>query len=375
MMSADQTPVTVLDLFAGAGGLSEGFRQASSRFDVVCAVESDPSAAATYAANHDDVVYAGKIEDWLDVEETPTVDLVAGGPPCQGFSTLGRQDVKDDRNAMWEHYAHTLARAKPKYFLLENVAAFLKSPQYAQFLQWTVSGSLNNYRFLPAVLNAADYGAYQARKRAILLGWRDDVVPPLLPKKTYGPATWKTVRDAFSDIPGAVRQTELPEGEVRCGDNFYPGPFTSRQLHLTRNYEPISVARFEHIPEGGNRFDLPDVLKAPCWVNHTTGSGDVMGRMRWDEPSVTIRTEFFKPEKGRYLHPSEHRAITHFEAARLQGFPDDYLWIGSKTAIARQIGNAVPIPLGSALAGAILTAFDGVAPLEYLDAPELPGVA
>ena len=86
---------------------------------------------------------------------------------------------------------------------------------------------------------------------------------------------------------------------------------------------------------------------------HTSGSGDVMGRMVWEKPSVTIRTEFFKPEKGRYLHPTEHRAITHFEAARLQGFPDDYLWVGSKVDIARQIGNAVPLPLGRALGEAI----------------------
>lgn len=375
MRLADATPMTVLDLFAGAGGLSEGFRQASSRFKVIRAVENDPSAAATYAVNHDDVVYAGKIEDWLDDEPTPPVDLVVGGPPCQGFSTLGRQDVQDERNAMWEHYARTLERAQPKYFLLENVAIFLKSSQYDQFHQRTISGSLKNYTFVPAVLNAADYGACQARKRAILLGWRNDVVPPVLPKKTYGPATWRTVRDALAGVPRVVRETELPDGGVQCGDKWYPGPFTSRQLHLTRNYEPISIARFEHIPEGGNRFNLPTVLKAPCWVNHTTGSGDVMGRLRWDEPSVTIRTEFFKPEKGRYLHPSENRAITHYEAAKIQGFPDEYLWVGSKTSIARQIGNAVPIPLGSALAETILAAFDGVAAADDVESPVLPGVA
>jgi site-specific DNA-cytosine methylase len=103
---------------------------------------------------------------------------------------------------------------------------------------------------------------------------------------------------------------------------------------LGRDYATESLERFGYIPEGGNRFNLPDRLKAPCWVNDKSGSGDVMGRMHWDKPSVTIRTEFFKPEKGDYLHPTEHRAITHLEAAKLQGFPDDRLWVGSKAAIA-----------------------------------------
>ncbi|NOW02225.1 DNA cytosine methyltransferase [Isoptericola chiayiensis] len=96
-----------------------------------------------------------------------------------------------------------------------------------------------------------------------------------------------------------------------------------------------------------------EYLSTPAWDRHNAGSGDVMGRLRRGAPSVTIRTEFFKPEKGRYLHPKEHRPITHYEAALLQGFPEDFLWCGSKTDIARRIGNAVPIPLGTAVAGAI----------------------
>jgi DNA (cytosine-5)-methyltransferase 1 len=110
------------------------------------------------------------------------------------------------------------------------------------------------------------------------------------------------------------------------------------------------MKRFHAIPEKGNRFDIPDDLLSECWTKHKTGSADVMGRLSWDKPSVTIRTEFFKPEKGRYLHPVEHRALTHLEAALIQGFPETHKWVGSKTAIARQIGNAVPIPLGRAIA-------------------------
>ena len=116
----------------------------------------------------------------------------------------------------------------------------------------------------------------------------------------------------------------------------------------------MSLARFAAIPPGGDRRDLPDRLKAPCWRRHDSGARDVMGRLHWDRPSVTIRTGFTKPEKGRYLHPSEDRAITHYEAALLQGFPDTHRFIGSRTSIARQIGNAVPVQLGSAVARRLL---------------------
>jgi len=127
----------------------------------------------------------------------------------------------------------------------------------------------------------------------------------------------------------------------------------SRDLHFGRAPRPESLERYRVVPAGGNRFDLqrarPDITPR-CWVEKPSGSTDIFGRLWWDRPSVTIRTEFFKPEKGRYLHPVAHRPITHFEACRLQGFDDDFRWRGSKISIARQIGNAVPIALAEALA-------------------------
>ena len=125
-------------------------------------------------------------------------------------------------------------------------------------------------------------------------------------------------------------------------------------LHVTRRPTAMSEARYRAIPARGNRFNLPWELQTPGWRKHTSGSADVMGRLHWDKPSVTIRTEFFKPEKGRYLHPKEHRAITHYEAALIQGFPESFVWCGSKIAIAQQIGNAVPVPLGRAVAALLL---------------------
>jgi len=137
-----------------------------------------------------------------------------------------------------------------------------------------------------------------------------------------------------------------------------PGPFSIEDIHVGRTYRPLSLARYARIGPGRNRFDLPDELLFACWRKKRTGTTDVLGRLVWDRPSVTIRTEFFKPEKGRYLHPEwdvdsatgQNRALTHAEAARLQDFPDDFSWRGSKIEIARQIGNAVPPGLAEQIA-------------------------
>ncbi len=338
----------VLDLFAGAGGLSEGLRQ-SGCFETVQAVEMDPEAAATYSLNHPEAdIYVGPIQDWLQTAMMPTVDVIIGGPPCQGFSQLGKQDVEDERNALWREYAHTIVVTEPAYFVVENVAAFLQSPQFRQFeAEFTDGGSLRDYAFQATVLNAADYGAPQARRRAVLIGHRRDLPFPGWPVKTHV-TCHRSVEDAFRDIEAQLKR-DLPERRITVGGRDYAGPFRTSELHVGRNYSDLSLQRFACIPVGGNRFDIDERLLAPCWKKHRSGSGDVMGRLYWDKPSVTIRTEFFKPEKGRYLHPEEHRAITHLEAAILQGFPLDYQWVGSRVSIARQIGNAVPIPLGKAI--------------------------
>jgi DNA (cytosine-5)-methyltransferase 1 len=349
--------ITVLDLFAGAGGLTQGFYEASERFATERAVEFEPAAAASFAATFGDKVYPGAIQDWLVNETVPEVDVVIGGPPCQGFSQLGKQDPDDVRNQLWRPYAEALRRAKPKYFIVENVPAFGKSQQLQDFRDATgKDGIIGDYSFQWHVLNAADYGAPQARKRAILIGHHNDLPFPGFPAPTHI-GRHRTVRQALSGINAHVSETTLPDRTTNYAGRVFAGTFRTSELHLGRDYAAASLERFGFIPEGGNRFNLPDRLKAPCWRGHRSGSGDVMGRMHWDKPSVTVRTEFFKPEKGRYLHPVEHRAITHLEAAKLQGFPDDRLWVGSKTAIAKQIGNAVPTALGKAIASKLMVGF------------------
>lgn len=339
-----------LDLFAGAGGLSRGFSD-SGHFRTVLAVEMDADAAATFTQNHPGSgVYVGPVQDWLATcPEPPQVDIVIGGPPCQGFSTLGKRDVQDERNTLWREYAKAIVRTNASYFVVENVPAFLRSSQYQQFrLEMMPGGSLWEYDIQADILNAADYGAAQARRRAVLIGHRRDLPFPGWPEKTHEDNP-KTVRDVFRDIEGGL-WGDLPDRSYTDGQSVFAGPFETRELHVARRYSDLSLQRFACIPPGGNRFNIDEELLAPCWKQHTTGSSDVMGRLHWRRPAVTIRTEFFKPEKGRYLHPQEHRAITHLEAALLQGFPMNYKWVGSKVSIARQIGNAVPIPLAEAIA-------------------------
>lgn len=352
--------IHVLDLFAGTGGLTAGFLAGSERFRSVGAVEMDWAAAASYAASFPGTpVFVGRIEDWLEFSDVPDdVDVVVGGPPCQGFSTLGRQDAEDERNVLWRQYAKTLVRVQPKYFVVENVAAFARSRQYQDFVSETgPHGSLRGYAFQHRILNAADYGSPQLRKRAVLVGYHRDLAFPGFPEPTHaaeptlnGLEPYLTVRQALKGVPLEPDRDYVRDRMTRFHNVPLPGEFSPRDLHWSRTYSMLSRNRFANIPEGGNRFDLPRDLLAPCWVNHKTGAGDVMGRLRWDRPSVTIRTEFFKPEKGRYIHPKADRAITHYEAALLQGFPEEHRFVGTRSDIARQIGNAVPIPLGAAIA-------------------------
>lgn len=349
---------SLIDLFAGCGGITEGFTQAG--FEPVFAVERDSSAAATYAENFGHHVVCRDITD-VDEKVVPHADVIVGGPPCQGFSQLGHRDPDDPRNALWMEYARIVGHVRPKVFVLENVPQFMKSGQFEMMLDWTRPGSpLEEFELAYDVLNAADYGLPQRRRRAVVIGSRIGSVP--IPLPTHGETVrepWVGLRDALAGIPFESGPTTLPDRVTADGT---PGPFKAPELHLSRNPTEKSLLRYDSIPPGGNRFDLPDELTPACWANKPTGTTDVMGRLEWDRPSLTIRTEFFKPEKGRSLHPQwdandpskrVNRPITHWEAARIQDFPDNFVWCGTKAEIAEQIGNAVPVGLARALASHI----------------------
>lgn len=340
--------ITTVDLFAGAGGLSLGFEQAGVGYKTAFAVEVDSAAARTFKAHFGCHVHDGPIEH---VDTFPIADVVIGGPPCQGFSPLGRDrdDVsRGHLNELWQQFLRAVRQVKPRAFVIENVPEFHRSAQFGRLLQLLDDDpELSKYSYAYGILHAADYGDPQSRRRGILMAVKgvENVLWPPVP--THGPGSprsipYRTVRDAIGDLPAETSGFDLAYGS-NGGQN----------LHFGRKPRRSSLARYEAIPEGGNRFDLarsrPDLLPR-CWAEKPSGTTDVMGRLWWDRPSVTIRTEFFKPEKGRYLHPTADRPITHREAARLQSFPDDFLFEGSKIEVARQIGNAVPVGLARAIA-------------------------
>jgi DNA (cytosine-5)-methyltransferase 1 len=354
---------SLIDLFAGCGGLTQGF--VDEGYNPIAGSEWDAAAAATYAANFgEEHMTCGDIADFGNV---PKADLVIGGPPCQGFSNLGSKDPDDPRNELWREYMRVVESANPQVFVLENVGRFSKSLEFELLMDELEHGRLKRWKDVSwAVLNAADYGVPQRRCRTILIASR--VGPIELPTPTHaksrghGRKRWASVRSAIGRVPAWPETTSLPESTVEMFGEKVAGIFKSHEIHLGRNPTELSRLRYDCIPPGGGRFDLPDELMPDCWARKPTGTTDVMGRMRWEAPCLTIRTEFYKPEKGQYLHPQwdpedpdrrVNRPITHREAALLQTFPSRFLWCGSKIEIAKQIGNAVPPRLAAAIAAQI----------------------
>jgi DNA (cytosine-5)-methyltransferase 1 len=351
---------SMIDLFSGCGGLTRGFLDTAS-FRVESAVEMDLHAASTYAANFGESHMSRlSIEDY---EEVPEVALVIGGPPCQGFSNLGKKDPEDLRNGLWREFSRVVRASKAQMFVFENVDRFSRSLEYELLSKQLGTGRRDTaFDIQLFTLNAADFGTPQRRIRTIIVGSRlGPVGPPAHSHSRDGIRLpkWRTVREALQGRLSVdlADRTALPAVVTRMFGEVVPGLFSLQDIHIGRNYRKESLERYSHIPPGGNRFLLPEHLMYDCWKKHKTGAGDVLGRLEWDSPSVTIRTEFFKPEKGRYLHPEWHprgpqinRALSHAEAALIQGFDERHLWCGSKIEIARQIGNAVPPPLASAVA-------------------------
>jgi DNA (cytosine-5)-methyltransferase 1 len=348
--------------------MTRGFLDQGS-FATVGAVEIGRETAASYAANfdpHGEHTFAGDIAHYRDVQQ---VDLVIGGPPCQGFSALGRRDPKDARNQLWRDFVRIVRQSDARMFVFENVDRFSRTPEFELLREVAgEGGELSEFRTQVFRLNAADFGTPQKRIRTIVIGSRvgevADPVPTHARRPGEGRQPWRSLREAFLEGPvvlePVVRETWLPESTTEFQGAAVEGAFKLRDLHVTQNYDLTSQIRYAHIAPGQGRFNLPEELQYDCWRRHTRGAGDVLGRLRWDEPAVTIRTEFFRPEKGRFLHPQWenggeqiNRALTHAEAAVVQGFDERHLWCGSKAAIARQIGNAVPPPLARAIAQSV----------------------
>jgi DNA (cytosine-5)-methyltransferase 1 len=351
----------IIDLFSGAGGLTAGFVILSGYpYHPVWANDFNKYAVDTYNLNFGGHCVVGDIIDILakKPDMIPKADIVIGGPPCQGFSLLNKNRDGDPRKSLWMPFMEIVSSSGAEYFVMENVPQLLNTAEHTAILQ---KAAVLGFKTWSGVLKAVDYGVPQSRKRAFIVGAKDrDPRSFFPPKRTHFDPTsdlslmerelcgydadarpFLTVRDAIGNLP-PPQGTEIREASPPLN------------LHFGRTPTEKSLKRYKSIPEQGmNRFDLlrnaPE-LTPDCWVRKKKGGTDLFGRLWWDRPSFTIRTEFYKPEKGRYLHPEQHRPITHREAARLQTFPDSFLFSGTKIEIAKQIGNAVPPQLAAVVA-------------------------
>jgi DNA (cytosine-5)-methyltransferase 1 len=377
------TPLTLVDLFAGCGGMTRGFED-SGAFRSVFAVEFDRDAAATYAANFGDHVACGPIED---VAAFPAADVVIGGPPCQGFSPLNREAVGFERRGLWREYLRALDAIEPSAFVMENVPELLRS---AEFVEFRRQAEALGFAVEAEILNAADFGVPQRRRRAIVVGTRS--AAPAMPSPTHAeagspsadPSLLVAQRATTDERPPSASDRRAPWVTFRDAVDGLPLQPDGRRWHRPRNPRPESVRRYKAVPrDGGDRFAMQRNLDRAglgelvprCWREKPRGTTDVFGRLWWDRPALTIRTEFYKPEKGRYLHPSAHRPITVREAARLMSFPDDFLLPEdqSMSSVARQVGNAVPPLLARRIAESLAATLRSAVPYGAVGAKKNSG--
>ena len=347
---------TVLDLFCGAGGSALGFARVG--FKVVGAIDSDPDACRTYR----DLIGIEPL--CADIKEIPPsqaaliwgvspgdIDVILGCPPCQGFTRLRNgQGRRDPRNRLIISFADYVRYFRPRFLVFENVPGMIRLPHGKAFYK-KLRDVLKDlgYRLREKIIDAADYGVPQHRKRLLIIGALNEDPPPF-PEPTHGDPDslmvrmgllrpWVTVREAIGNLP------PLKPGEKDPNDPMHRAPRMGKR-----------VAHFlALVPKnGGSRMDVPKEKWLPCHLKHD-GHRDTYGRLAWDRPSGTITTGCCNVSKGRFAHPEQNRAITPREAALLQGFPPGVIFHGSLTSIQRQIGNAVPPPLAEAVARVIMS--------------------
>jgi len=351
-----------VELFCGAGGLGLGLHQAG--FKTVLANDCDANSCKSFKCNFPDAkVVCGDIhsidfEEAVDGLEFGSIDLLAGGPPCQGFSTVGSKNERDPRNSLFYEYLRAVCELSPRYVLFENVSGFKRL--YGGRAFEALSEELDNlgYEFVHGVLNAADYGLPQHRQRTIVIGWGKGEQSVSLPVPTHGSheglfsvKSYLTLMEAIGDLP------ELGVGDTST--QYKSSPMTEYQAdlrgsvqhltwHSSTNYGEKMREILSLIPEGGSVDDLPERLRPKSYF------GNTYARLLPGVPSPTITRNFGTPSSSRCVHPYQDRALSTREGARLQGFPDSYQFVGGKVSVNLQIGNAVPPLLGKVVGNAIM---------------------
>jgi len=319
-------PYNAIDLFCGCGGVTQGLKDAG--FNVLAGVEVCSAPATVYRENHPEVqLFEADIIE-LDIDEVEdacnglTVHLVAGCPPCQGFSSIRRhnreQPVDDPRNLLVNEYFWYIERFHPYVFIFENVPAIENYPLFVDIRERLRD---MGYELDCKVVNVARYGVPQRRKRFVMIGSRIGRIP--IPD---GDNTTITVKDVIGNLKSPDESDDYAQT-------------------LVAHHTPRILEMIKKVPhDGGSRSDLPDEYILKCHRKKGIGFRDVYGRLRWDDVSSTITGGCLNPSKGRFLHPEQDRAITAREAAMLQTFPQEYRFPRevTQTDIALMVGNALP---------------------------------
>lgn len=344
---------TVIDLFSGAGGLSKGFLDAG--FDVLLGVDNDKAALNTFKLNHGgaealtlDLSDNKAFDDIKNVIGSRKIDVIVAGPPCQGFSLSGPRNFDDDRNKLYLAVIKTVKIFQPKAFIIENV------PGMATLYNGEIKNEILKrfdklgYNIESKILCAADYGVPQMRRRLIFMGIRKDIGKPYFPKPIITEDNYITCRAAIDDLPS--REFDIGKED----DDYLNSPNSDYQVrmrgscnvlhnHIGTNHTKLVSDTIALVPEGGNYKDLP-----PGW-GETRRFNEAWTRYDGNKPSKTIDTGH-----RNHFHYKYNRVPTVRENARLQSFPDDFIFLGTKTQQYRQVGNAVPPLLGFALANEII---------------------
>ena len=350
----------ILDVFCGAGGLSYGMDK-NKHFRTKVAIDFDEKAAETFKKNMPDTeVLVGDITDAdvkqkvIELSRKAKVNMIVGGPPCQGYSMKGKKlGLKDPRNFLFREYLNLVKELQPDIFVIENVKGLLLASN-GWFKDEILTAVSNlGYWVEYGVLNAADFGVPQSRERAIFICSKNKIVT--LPTPTISRRT--TVRDAISDLS----YLESGEGEfkqeyVTTAKSDYQKMMRAGSMalynHKASNHKKVAIEKLKMIPpEQGKEF-IPKELQGKQKFKTT------WGRLKWDDVSPTIDTRFDASSNGTNNHPYLNRAITPREAARIQSFDDKFVFYGSKVYIRKQIGNAVPPLLAKAIADKIDKVFN-----------------
>ena len=344
----------VIDLFAGVGGLSLGFEMAG--FEVVLANEYDPSIAAAYKANRPGVKMLVEDIAKLPVEKTfaayeGKVDVVIGGPPCQGFSQKGkRKSIADPRNFMFKYYFEVVEKVRPRYFVIENVPNLLTTEN--GYFKDEIVNLFNGigYAVSCGVLCAADFGVPQDRRRTCIMGKLGAAEPMALPRPNGARTTvWDAIGDLAYLESGEGNEIQAYARDPQSGYQQMMRAGSSELCnHVATRHSDTVLERLRMIPPECGREMLPDEHRTKSIYSGT------WCRMKRDSVAKTITTRYDTPSSGEFTHPCLDRAITTREAARLQSFPDSFHFYGSKSSQMKQVGNAVPPLLGKAIAERIL---------------------